>query len=427
MAGGYKLWSTGEVVTATNLQNYVQNQTVMVFASATARTTALSGVLAEGMCSYRLDSHVFEVYNGTAWVASETNLTTKGDIAVYSTAPDRLPVGTDGQALFSYSGASTGLLWQNQFMAGRNKILNGDFAIWQRGTSFANPTSGSYTADRYIFSVDGTGATRTISQQSFTPGAAPVSGYESPFFFRISDTVASSGGTYKSIAQRIEDVRTFAGQVVTLSFWAKADTTRNITPQLIQSFGSGGSTDIVTSGSAISLTTSWVRYTQTFTVPSISGKTLGANSYLNAQFSLPLNTTMTIDFWGIQVEAGSVATPFTTATGNLANELQACRRYLPIYMANTTVFGYAYSTNSCVGSLVFDTPARVAPTGITIPALSTFTAYNSTNTSSTPSGISLNIAGTNGASILFGQTAIGGTPVRLEFTSGYILFTGCEL
>lgn len=72
MAGGYKLWSTGEVVTATNLQNYIQNQTVMVFASAAARTTALSGVVAEGMLSYRTDSHILEYYTGSAWSAVST-------------------------------------------------------------------------------------------------------------------------------------------------------------------------------------------------------------------------------------------------------------------------------------------------------------------------------------------------------------------
>jgi hypothetical protein len=111
MAGGYKLWSTGEVVTAANLQNYVQNQTVMVFASASARTTALSGVLAEGMISYRTDSHVLEIYNGSAWIGVGSVLTTKGDISVYSTASDRLPIGTTNQTLIVDSTQSTGMKW----------------------------------------------------------------------------------------------------------------------------------------------------------------------------------------------------------------------------------------------------------------------------------------------------------------------------
>ena len=68
MAGGYKLFSTGEVLTAANVNNYLMRQTVMVFADASARTTALSGVLAEGMITYRIDAKVLEIYNGTTWV-----------------------------------------------------------------------------------------------------------------------------------------------------------------------------------------------------------------------------------------------------------------------------------------------------------------------------------------------------------------------
>ena len=71
MAGGYKLWSTGEVVTAANLQQYVQNQTVMVFATTGARDTALSGVLVEGMQCYITGTGGF-YYNGSAWVANVT-------------------------------------------------------------------------------------------------------------------------------------------------------------------------------------------------------------------------------------------------------------------------------------------------------------------------------------------------------------------
>ena len=70
MAGaGYKLFNTGDVLTAAQVNTYLQEQTVMVFASSTARTTALSGVLAEGMMSYLQDTNSVEVYNGSSWVA----------------------------------------------------------------------------------------------------------------------------------------------------------------------------------------------------------------------------------------------------------------------------------------------------------------------------------------------------------------------
>jgi len=66
---GYKEWAIGTVVEAGDFQGFIQNQTVMVFDTAAARTTALTGVVAEGMTSYRKDANVVEVYNGTNWVA----------------------------------------------------------------------------------------------------------------------------------------------------------------------------------------------------------------------------------------------------------------------------------------------------------------------------------------------------------------------
>ena len=68
MAGqGYKLFVNGNTLSASDLNTYVQQQTVMVFATTTARTTALSGVLAEGMVSYVTGTGL-QYYTGSAWV-----------------------------------------------------------------------------------------------------------------------------------------------------------------------------------------------------------------------------------------------------------------------------------------------------------------------------------------------------------------------
>jgi uncharacterized protein YabE (DUF348 family) len=70
MAGaGFKDFTAGAVLTADQVDTYLMQQTVMVFASDAARTTALSGVLAEGMMSYLADANQVSVYDGTAWVA----------------------------------------------------------------------------------------------------------------------------------------------------------------------------------------------------------------------------------------------------------------------------------------------------------------------------------------------------------------------
>jgi hypothetical protein len=217
--------------------------------------------------------------------------------------------------------------------AGKNKIINGDFGIWQRGIIFT-PTDGSFVADRWRNYFNGSGSTRQYRQQTFTPGAAPVAGYESAYFLRLNQSVAGSGGTYNEILTSLEDVRILAGQTATISFWAKA-AAPTVMPSIVfrQVFGSGGGESALvntTVTSNISLSTSWTRYAYTFLVPSISEKTLGATpntSYVQIINNLPLNSTFTIDFWGFQIESGSVATSFQTATGTVQGELAACQRY----------------------------------------------------------------------------------------------------
>ena len=287
------------------------------------------------------------------------------------------------------------------YVAGKNKIINGDFGIWQRGTSFSNPANETYLADRFNIVFDGTGSTRTISQQAQTPNA--ISGYDYPYFFRFTQTVAGSGGTYVGMNQRIEGVQTFAANTITLSFWAKADATRTITPNLQQNFGSGGSTTVSTGNTAITITTSWARYTQTFNLPSISGKTIGTSSFLQLFLGLAANTVQTVDLFGVQFEAGSVATPFTTATGTLSGELAACKYYFRRYGGNTLYesfgVGQAYAAGSVMMVFQFDTGMRTSPVG-TYTAASNFRVLTSTYSGVTPTSIASNSLTKTTASIL---------------------------
>jgi hypothetical protein len=67
MAGaGYRTWTAGEVVTASNVQSYLQDQTVGVYAGTAARSSAILSP-SEGQVSYRTDDDIVEVYNGSAW------------------------------------------------------------------------------------------------------------------------------------------------------------------------------------------------------------------------------------------------------------------------------------------------------------------------------------------------------------------------
>jgi hypothetical protein len=250
------------------------------------------------------------------------------------------------------------------FVSGKNKVINGDFGVWQRGTTFTNPANGSYQADRWRQYQDGT-VSQVISQQAFAPGTAPVAGYEGTFFIR-KVVSSASGNNYNNLEQGIEDVRIFAGQTVTMSFWAKADSSRSVTAYIVQNFGSGGSGAVYSSNIYVNLTTSWSRYTATFALPSIAGKTIGTNSQLVPTLAMPLNTAYTIDFWGVQLEAGPVATPFTTATGTVQGELAACQRYYfrtgGVQFGHLGIIATASSSTTLYGEWQLPVQMRAVPT-----------------------------------------------------------------
>ena len=215
------------------------------------------------------------------------------------------------------------------FTAGKNKLTNGDFSLNQRlftTTTLAN----QWVADRWQTVLAGDG-TATYSLQTFTPGTAPVAGYEGKNFLRVITSGQTSSGVTTSIINRIEDVRTFAGQTVTVSFWAKAATgTPYIAMDFAQTFGSGGSESITGIAAAKqTISTVWNRYSFNVSIPSISGKTIGTNenrlalliwfsagSDSNSRTASMGIQSNTFDIWGVQIEAGKTATPFQTPSGN---------------------------------------------------------------------------------------------------------------
>jgi hypothetical protein len=110
---GYKEFATGDVLTAADANGYLASQVVMVFASAAARTSAITSPQ-EGMISFLKDTDVTQYYSGSAWVSiggGASPLTTKGDLYTFTTTNARLGVGTNGQTLLADSSAATGLKW----------------------------------------------------------------------------------------------------------------------------------------------------------------------------------------------------------------------------------------------------------------------------------------------------------------------------
>jgi len=239
--------------------------------------------------------------------------------------------GVDGADGVDGATGATGIPW-------RNKFINGNFDIWQRGTSQTNNGYGS--ADMWRTSLNG--STATVSRQEFTIGQTDVP--NNPHYYgRIVTTSSSGAGNFAIWRTYVEDVRNFAGETVTVSFWAKADAAKSIGVELSQIFGTGGSpsSNVDITPQTVDLTTTWTRYTKTFSVPSISGKTLGTTvntSYLRMHLWLDAGSDYdsrssgigqqsgTFEFSQVQIESGSTASDFEKRPKDL--ELSLCRRYL---------------------------------------------------------------------------------------------------
>lgn len=377
---GFKTFTTGEVLTAGDTNGYLM-QGVLVFASATTRDAAITSPQ-EGQTCYLKDTDAVMTYSGSAWVA----------------------VG--GSVPTSYG-----------FAAGKNSIINGDFRFNQRAFT-SNTATGSYNFDRWL--QTNSGGSFTVTPQTFTAGTAPVSGYESINFLQGITATQSAAGDYAYFSQRIEDVRNDAGTTVVVSFWAKANTgTPKIGVELSQNFGSGGSpsAQVNTAAGSVTLSTSWARYSVSVAIPSISGKTIGTTantSYLELNLwtsSGATNATrassigiqnFTAGIWGVQLEQGTTATAFQTATGTIQGELAVCQRYYQTSGQNS------YYVSGTVNNATDTTFAY--PLLVTMRTLPTVTVSNVSHFTLEPSAVAITaftLATSNASKWSFYTTSAG--------------------
>ncbi len=221
-----------------------------------------------------------------------------------------------------------------------NRIINGAFDFWQRGTSFSFAT---YTADRWLVGLS-TGSVIT-SRQSFLPG--DTLGPNNPtFFLRQSVSGQTSTSGYSIISQLIEDVNSYSGQTITILGWARRSSgSGNIAVEAFQFFGTGGtpSGTVLVSPVSLALTGSWAPFAVTLSIPSTAGKTLGTNSndYLAIQFWTSAGSdfnsrtnslgvqNITVDLWGIHIKVGTHSTAGVDLyrRPELGPELARCQRY----------------------------------------------------------------------------------------------------
>jgi hypothetical protein len=282
-------------------------------------------------------------------------------------------------------------LWNSGYgQAAKNKLINADFRINQRSftsNAYTTATFDAFGFDRWKMNNAGDG-TSTFSTQAFTLGAAPVAGYEGTNFLRMVTSGFTNAASRTDTVQSIESVRTFAGQTITVSFWAKAATgTPKIAVETQQNFGTGGSPSATNNKAVgtVTISTAWTRYSLTTTVDSISGKTLGTanNDHFNVRLWVNAGSDYatrassigiqnnTFDIWGVQAEYGSKATPFQTASGGSPQaELAMCQRYYWRSSSNASstfqqyMWGMATSTGNVLVGLTMPTEMRVAPNAV---------------------------------------------------------------
>ncbi len=325
----------------------------------------------------------------------------------------------------SQSNAATTYVPQTSYsVAGKNAVINGGFDYWQRGTSLALTSGQVYLADRFKATCrNGAG---TQSRYSLTLSeSATCANLKYAYQFDIA-----TGATNASprIYHVLEDAFYYHGRTMTVSFYAKASKSITVGASADLIFNNA---DNMSSTLNASLTTSWQRFSYTFTL-SPSGTYNSATDYgLILMWDTPMNDTYTVYMTGVQIENGSTMTQFSRAGGTLQGELAACQRYYLKYGGNQAYETFpgvliSYSTTQGEGPIAFKSTMRTTPT-VTFSTLkiSDVATYNIAVSNLT---ITTNVSGPDAAYLVFtvagGVTAGKTNLLRTDgSTSGYLAFS----
>lgn len=209
-------------------------------------------------------------------------------------------------------------------MMHRNKIIDGIYNIWYEGTTQTTSGYGSNT----MVSNRHSGSTKTVTRQTLDSNDLPkIDVPTATYFQRTVVVTAGTATSYTNQVHIIANANTLAGKYVTFSFYAKSDAARKIFVDVGQYFGAAGSALVNNRSSAITLSTTWQRYSYTCYLPSVSGKTFDtshqvyATIYFEAGSSVDAslligNQSGTFDIACAQLEEGTIASPFEELSPN---------------------------------------------------------------------------------------------------------------
>jgi hypothetical protein len=197
MAGaGYNLFATGNVLTAAQVNTFLMQQSVMVFASSTARTTALSGVVSEGMVTYLLDTNSLEYYDGAAFQP----VSNPGDITGVAAGTGLSGGGTSGSVTLAIDTAVTVDLNTAQTLTNKTLTTPVISSISNTGT-LTLPTSTDTIVGR---ATTDTLTNKTLTSPAITGGTNTGSVLVSPEE-RTTVTATAATGTiaYDAVTQGV--------------------------------------------------------------------------------------------------------------------------------------------------------------------------------------------------------------------------------
>jgi len=246
------------------------------------------------------------------------------------------------------------------FLAGKNFCINGGMDIWQRGTSFSG--AGVYTSDRWY---SGNANTTYAQETSVVPTGIR-------YAMKIT---TSTTGVAPTIWQAVETANAiqFAGQTVTLSFYARSTDAVAALIRLDYSTTSDnavtGSYTSIGASTPATTSTGYTRVSAQFAVPS---NALTLRLIIGAGANLSNGGSFYIT--GIQLEAGSVATPFSRAGGTFQGELALCQRYYWRGISGASYgflngAGFSYTSSNAQISVTYPVTMRAIPSSVDYSSL----------------------------------------------------------
>jgi hypothetical protein len=360
--------------------------------------------------------------------------------------------------------ATTQTLATQNSLGVRNLIINGDMRIAQRGTSATISGASAYhTVDRFVMNIATTIFDSIATMGQNLDSLTPPSDFSDYVGIQINTGTALSGNPFYNFRQQIEGNNlshlkfgTSDAKTITLSFWVRS----TLTGDFSFSLRNGANNRSYVTTYNIASANTWEKKTITITGDttgtwavdntvglslnwglgnssgSFSTSTLNewqASSLTGATTGVDLVATTNAKWYitGVQLEVGTEATPFEHRPYDM--ELARCQRYLPVIGATD---GAAYlalnaaATATTHGTATFEFPvqARTRPTGLELTASVGSYYLDDFSTGRACSAVSVLSSSNNGATIRGTTTGLTQyRPLYFWFSSGKILFTGCEL